>query len=113
MKGIESKYIAAVVDFIYHGEVNIAQEDLAHFLAIAEDLELKGLRGKQGGEIIKIPEPQIEEQGALNKKESLPLGTTKETEYHPDDDVLPIYNEPTQNNSFAKHNTKNPAYGRH
>ena len=105
MKGIESKYLLAVVDFIYHGEVNIAQEDLANFLEIAEDLELKGLRGMQGGEIIKIPELQIEEQGALNKKERPPLGTTKETEYHPNDDVLPKSNEPTKKNSFAEQDT--------
>ena len=31
------------MDFIYHGEVNIYQEDLDAFLNLAEELELKGL----------------------------------------------------------------------
>ena len=36
-----------VVDFIYHGEANIYQEDLDVFLALAEELQLKGLAGAQ------------------------------------------------------------------
>ena len=43
MRGIKGKYLKSVVDFIYHGQVNIEQEDLNDFLQIAEDLELKGL----------------------------------------------------------------------
>ena len=57
--------------------------------------------------MLKIPEPRIEEQGELNKNKSPPLVTTKKTEYHPNDNVLPIYNEPTKNNSFAEHDTEN------
>ena len=33
------------MDFIYQGEVNIKQEDQDGFLALAEDLQLKGLSG--------------------------------------------------------------------
>ena len=42
-RGIKSKDLVAVVDFIYHGEANIYQEDLDGFLALAEELLLKGL----------------------------------------------------------------------
>ena len=43
MKGLKAKDIVAILDFIYHGEVSIYQEDLDGFLALAEELQLKGL----------------------------------------------------------------------
>jgi len=48
LKGIKSADLAAIMSFIYMGEVNVAQEDLNTFLAIAEELHVKGLT--QGGE---------------------------------------------------------------
>ena len=45
MRGLKSKDLVAIVDFIYHGEANIYQEDLDGFLALAGDLQLKGLAG--------------------------------------------------------------------
>jgi len=47
MKGVKFSDLEAVLSFIYHGEVNVAETDLQNFLLIAEELELKGLtRGK-------------------------------------------------------------------
>ena len=43
MRGIKSADLVAIVDFIYLGEANIFQEQLDIFLALAEELELKGL----------------------------------------------------------------------
>ena len=43
MSGITYNNLASILDFIYNGEVNIAQEDLNSFLAIAEELQIKGL----------------------------------------------------------------------
>ena len=43
MRGMKSKDLMAVIDFVYHGETNIYQDNLDSFLAIAEELELKGL----------------------------------------------------------------------
>ena len=34
------------MDFLYRGEANVFQENLDSFLAIAEELQLKGLMGK-------------------------------------------------------------------
>ena len=45
MRGVKSSDLTAVVDFIYQGEANIFQEQLENFLALAEELELKGLNG--------------------------------------------------------------------
>ena len=43
MRGLKTKDLLAMVDFIYHGEANVFQEDLEEFLALAEELQLKGL----------------------------------------------------------------------
>jgi len=43
LKGVKYENILSVLNFMYHGEVNIAQEDLNNFLAVAEDLQVKGL----------------------------------------------------------------------
>ena len=45
MRGMKSKELIAIVDFIYNGEANIFQEDIDEFLKIAEELQLKGLVG--------------------------------------------------------------------
>ena len=43
MRGLKAKYLEAIIDFIYQGEANIYQEDLEAILALAEELQLKGL----------------------------------------------------------------------
>ena len=43
LDGITSNDIANVLDFVYNGEVHIYQEDLDHFLVIAQKLRLRGL----------------------------------------------------------------------
>ena len=45
MRGVKSHDLLAIVDFLYCGEANINQDDLDSFLAIAEELQLKGLMG--------------------------------------------------------------------
>ena len=46
MRGMKSDDLLAIVDFLYRGETNVYQENLDSFLAIAEELQLKGLMGK-------------------------------------------------------------------
>ena len=43
LRGIKSHDLQAVLNFMYYGEVNVAQEELNSFLAVAEDLQVKGL----------------------------------------------------------------------
>jgi len=47
MRGLKSEDLVAMTDFLYHGEANVYQENLDSFLAIAEELQLKGLNGNQ------------------------------------------------------------------
>ena len=80
MRGVMSENLTAMVDFFYHGEVNIFQENLDSFLALAEELQLKGLKGNQTDKEIseilsqskksknpsKLPTPVLK-QGLMNK----------------------------------------------
>ena len=43
LKGIDLTNLQAVLNFMYNGEVNVAQEELNSFLAAAEELQVKGL----------------------------------------------------------------------
>ena len=47
LKGIDISQLQYVLNFMYHGEVNVAQEELNSFLAVAEDLKVKGLTQNQ------------------------------------------------------------------
>ena len=49
MRGMKSKNLQAIIDFLYRGEANVYQEDLNSFLVIAEELQLKGLTGDVNG----------------------------------------------------------------
>ena len=44
MTGFNAEDLLAVVDFLYYGTANVCQENLEHFLNIAEKLQLKGLQ---------------------------------------------------------------------
>ena len=43
MKGVAVKELLAILDFIYLGQANIFQEDIHDFMAVAEELQVKGL----------------------------------------------------------------------
>jgi len=47
LKGVRYIDLVAVLNFMYHGEVNVAQEQLNEFLSIAEELKVKGLTQTQ------------------------------------------------------------------
>ena len=46
MRGINFKDLLAILDFLYRGEANVVQDNLDSFLAIAEELQLKGMMAK-------------------------------------------------------------------
>ena len=49
LKGMKSFDVASILDFIYLGEANVDQDNLTSFLAVAEELQLKGLMGQKKG----------------------------------------------------------------
>jgi len=49
LKGVKYKELENVLNFMYQGEVNVAQEDLNTFLSVAEELQVKGLTQGNNG----------------------------------------------------------------
>ena len=44
MNGFKSEDMIALLDFVYHGETNILKTSLNSFLALAQQIQLKGLK---------------------------------------------------------------------
>ena len=42
MRGTNSNYLANVLDYIYHGEVNIDTKDLESLFALVTELQIEG-----------------------------------------------------------------------
>ena len=51
MRGLKSNDLTNMLNFLYVGEANVFQEDLDSFLALAEELQLKGLTDTGAGQI--------------------------------------------------------------
>ena len=70
MRGIKSFDLSAIVDFLYSGEANVCQENLDSFLAIAEELQLRGLMGKPDAD--QGANPETDQKSPPEKPKSYP-----------------------------------------
>merc|ERR1712204_6514 len=68
MRGLKSEDLVAMIDFLYFGEANVYQENLDSFLAVAEELQLKGLMGS--GAVEEVDETKKPD---LKKKATRPM----------------------------------------
>ena len=71
IRGVRAEDLLAILDFVYNGEANIFQQNLDSFLAIAGDLQIRGLADSDPEirEDEKIPEAKMPEQKiTLNRK---------------------------------------------
>ena len=80
LKGVDYENLEAVINFMYQGEVNVAQEDLNGFLGVAQELAVKGLtdgnknsNGNGSGDkqpvkkVLKKPMPASAAAGAMKR----------------------------------------------
>ena len=86
LKGVKNKELHAVLNFMYQGEVNVAQDDLNTFLSVAEELQVKGLTQGNNAPSPAASRPQSKPTGeAPSKKPRLtapshaPAPTSKST----------------------------------
>merc|ERR1712156_1141584 len=62
LKGISFLELGSILDFMYNGEVNISQPNLSSFLAVAEELQIKGLQlNQKDKENINRPRKPVED----------------------------------------------------
>jgi len=126
LKGVKYSDLQSVLNFMYHGEVNVAQEELNSFLAVAEELRVKGLtqnnqqsslpKPKQNYPTSKSPVPQKtrppDRELLPPPKRPKPSPAPLQSYATPDDDeiqeVVPVKSEPHDTNSSAVN-----VYGHH
>jgi len=70
LKGVKYSELISVLNFMYMGEVNVAQEELNSFLAVAEDLRVKGLTQNNAEAPTKVaPKQQDHQKPGIVRKE--------------------------------------------
>ena len=67
MRGLNPENLSAILDFLYRGETNVLQENLDAFLALAEELKLKGLT-RGGAEAERDPDKKLPQDGSFPVK---------------------------------------------
>jgi len=107
LKGVKYKELVCVLNFMYQGEVNVAQEELNSFLSVAEELRVKGLT--QGNNSTSDSKPKSEQKPAPSRSVPTELPPPKRPRPAPaqsssyqtptvdDDDiqeVVPVKSEP-------------------
>ena len=79
MRGVNMDDLAAMMDFLYRGEANVLQENLDSFLALANELQLKGLTGDQNSERIQSPERTHQQEVFTEVKPKLQKETLRQS----------------------------------
>merc|ERR1712126_773495 len=109
----------------YHGEVNVAQEELNSFLAVAEELRVKGLTQNQSGSSSsskkeqssysvppskpspRLPEASAPPPPAPKRPRPSPITTPNHHNIHTEDDdiqeVVPVKSEPRDPSTMMTH----------
>ena len=76
LRGFQSQDLLAILDFLYLGEANVYQENLVSFLAMAEELKLKGLIGQTSSNVIEEEEKCVNSKPMHTPKEPFKISTT-------------------------------------
>ena len=127
LKGVKYVDLVSVLNFMYHGEVNVAQEELNSFLAVAEDLKVKGLtqnsadsrplpRSEQPKPRLREPPERVEATPPPKRPRPppppMPRVVPPTPSYHQEDDdiqeVVPVKSEPISHQPEPQNHTVAP-----
>ena len=117
LKGVKHRELQSVLDFIYHGEVNIAQDELNSFLSVAEELQVKGLTQNQS-EADRANKKSVDHSRAQKREAAPPVKSTKDSRIPPsssasrDEDVqevVPIKTEMSSKSDYYVDNNQQVA----
>jgi len=102
LKGVKYQELLSVLNFMYMGEVNVAQEELNSFLAVAEELRVKGLT-QNSSESSKQREPtqRSEIQTSKRMRPAPPPATSRQKYREQEEEVqeveaVPVKSEPRE-----------------
>ena len=76
MRGVKFEDLVSMVDFLYNGEANVYQENLESFLAMAEELKLKGLKRQEEADF--PPEKALKSRPTQDKSKTSSFFPTAE-----------------------------------
>ena len=62
LSGVDSKSLGFVLDYIYHGEVQVYQQELDLFLNIAQKLKIEGLKSNDEPETFRVHSTEVEQR---------------------------------------------------
>ena len=86
MRGVNLDDMTAIIDFLYYGEANVYQENLEGFLAIAEELQIKGLEGSKDQygsneeeELKPMEKHKVNHMEAISRTQQIDNETTDDT----------------------------------
>jgi len=103
LKGVKYRELLSILNFMYVGEVNVAQEELNSFLTVAEDLKVKGLTQNNPDCSPSQPEERKDQQKAVKKQVTIP-----EPPPHP----LPHQIKKQPSSALQHNTTARPSYGK-
>ena len=108
MRGMNTRQLNSVLDFIYYGQVRLLHEDLDAFFILAEELELRGLSGSdKESQQSPFPETSLQEQQPIGLNNFSVLDQDRLKSKHPQ--VKPEATEiqsPEETNFVAVSNLK-------
>jgi len=110
MRGVKMSALHLLISFIYHGEVNVPQEGLEDFLAIAQELKIKGLTNSVETNYRSLQTTDDETFLTEDPKNTCDISDTKISDTF-DNDLFPVYakqeieevqEEPVLDNSISQ-----------
>ena len=95
LKGVKYQELLSVLNFMYQGEVNVAQEELNSFLAVAEDLRVKGLtQSNSGSKSSSSPSQRVREPPVPERDTAPPPKKPRPTPIAPKPSTAPSFAPP-------------------
>merc|ERR1712204_111865 len=95
MRGLKSEDLVTMIDFIYIGEANVYKENLDSFLAVAEELQLKGLMGS-------VAEKEAEESNNKPPPRKKTPKLSQKRKYSQQDTSIPVQRSVVDKLNFVK-----------
>ena len=91
LRGIKAQDLMAILDFLYRGKANVFQDNVDSFLAVAEDLQIKGLMGKTEERLAYFGEnkrPSYSPSENYPKNSSMRQMSSKESHNPPEENLV-------------------------